>query len=277
MRKQILNSRPIFLSLFLYLALVPAGKAAPSAEYWPLWDKSDERSTQVIDHQLWDDFLKTYIQEDMTGTMYRVKYKEVTSKDKQALKSYLSQMQSLDPRAYSKDEQFAYWVNLYNALTVRLILDNYPVKSIRKIGSWLGFGPWDNDIAEVAGQELTLNDIEHRILRPIWKDARIHYAVNCASVGCPDLFPQAWTGENKEQMLEQAARRYARQSKGFEIRGEVLFLSSIYDWYNSDFGSMQQLKEHLTKYAPAAKASELRDFKGTVEHRYDWNLNRFIK
>lgn len=103
---------------------------------------------------------------------------------KQQLKRYIQQMASLDPRDYKKQEQFAYWVNLYNALTVQLVLDNYPTSSIKKLGKgFFSFGPWDDDIIRVAGKKLTLNDIEHRILRPIWRDKRIHYVVNCASLG----------------------------------------------------------------------------------------------
>lgn len=127
------------------------------------------------------------------------RYAEVTKEDKTLLNDYLDQLSKLDPREFNRQEQYAYWVNLYNALTVKLILDNYPVASITKLGGLFSFGPWDEKVFTVAGQTLTLNDIEHRILRPIWKDPRTHYAVNCASLGCPNLQSQAFTAQNTEQ------------------------------------------------------------------------------
>ncbi len=258
----------------LLLALPFASNAAPKADYWVFWDKHDSSSQFTVDHAHWDNFLKRYISEDQDLNMYVLDYRKVTKVDKKALKNYLKSLQALNPRSYNRNEQFAYWVNLYNALTVDLILDNYPVASIRKIGGWFGLGPWDSDIAKVAGKKLTLNDIEHRILRPIWKDNRIHYAVNCASISCPDLFPAAWVGSTVETMLEQAARRYARQRKGIELNGNKLKLSSIYNWYRDDFGNRQQLLKHLARYAPKDLSAELAGFKGDIEYRYNWSLNQ---
>ena len=249
-------------------------QAAPSAELWSLWKKADNNSQQIISHQPWHTFVNKYVRQPEDADMYMMDYAAVSAADKKELSDYLKQLQGTDPRQYNRNEQFAYWINLYNALTVNLILDKYPVKSIRKIGSWLGFGPWDNTITEVAGQALTLNDIEHRILRPIWQDPRIHYAVNCASIGCPDLLPTAWTGAQVEALLEQAAQRYISQSKGVELQDNTLKLSSIYEWYSSDFGNQQQLLNHLAKYAPAEKKVQLQKFQGDIDYRYDWNLNQ---
>ena len=104
----------------------------------------------------------------------------------------------------SRDEQLAYWINLYNALTVKVILDHYPVKSILDIDispGWFSIGPWGKKLVAVEGVEISLDDIEHRILRPIWRDPRIHYALNCAAVGCPNLLREAFTGATAEVLL----------------------------------------------------------------------------
>lgn len=111
----------------------------------------------------------------------RFRYKAVSDTDHQKLKDYLDYLSRLTPVEYPREIQKAYWINLYNALTVDLILQHYPVESITDIGSWYHFGPWDDEVVTASGQPLTLNDIEHRILRPLWEDNRIHYAVNCAS------------------------------------------------------------------------------------------------
>ena len=166
-----------------------------------------------------------------------------------------------------------YWINFYNALTVELILKNYPVKSITKLGGWFKFGPWDEKVAEVAGQSLTLNDIEHRILRPLWNDKRIHYAVNCASLGCPDLVDKVYTGGNVEQMLEVQTERFIRQEKAISWIDGRLVLSRIYEWYEADFGSRKDLIQHFKQYSTPAQNRRLEKFTGIINYQYSWNLN----
>ena len=157
------------------------------------------------------------------------------------MNNYIEQLAGIDPRAYRRIEQKAYWINLYNALTVKLIVDHYPVGSITTLGKTLGaFGPWDDHLITLAGQTLSLNDIEHRILRPLWKDPRIHFAVNCASYGCPDLQDIAFTAENIETLLNKAATDYLSHPRGAHFDGDELVLSSIFDWYAEDFGANQQ-------------------------------------
>ena len=121
-------------------------------------------------------------------------YAAVTQADRTALKTYLKDLQAVRVTTLPRRAQMPFWINLYNALTVEVILDNYPVKSIRDIKSGLfSSGPWSTELVRVEGHDLSLDDIEHEILRPIWKDKRIHYAVNCASIGCPNLAAKAYT------------------------------------------------------------------------------------
>ncbi len=266
------------MKLFCWLltgVFAVAAHAAPESEYWALWDQSNEKSVEKISHSLWQELLTSYL-EDVSGGHYRVfDYRAVTAADDKKLDEYLQKLQNIDPRKYSKAEQFAYWVNLYNARTVAHILDNYPVESITKTGSgWFSFGPWNDDLLNVAGTRLTLNDIEHRILRPLWQDKRIHYVVNCASLGCPDLPEQALTAENHEIMLEVAATRFIRQPKGASFTDGRLALSRIYEWYADDFGERwQDLQRHLAQYLEPELKSRMLQYGGPVEYQYDWKLN----
>lgn len=240
--------------------------AAPKSELWPYWQQSNQSSTATISHQKWQSFLDSYLVID--GDNALVKYGSVSTKDKQELNLYIDSLSAIDPREYTLNEQYAYWVNLYNAVTVDLILDDYPVKSITKLGGLFSFGPWGDQAVNVTGKDLTLNDIEHRILRPIWNDPRTHYAVNCASLGCPNLQVKAFTSDNTEQLLEKAAKEFINSDKGALISGDSIQLSSIYDWFSDDFGSKQELVQHLAKYRP-----ELSTLNGKFSYEYDWDLN----
>jgi hypothetical protein len=255
-------------SLLLVLSILFSSvvSAAPKSELWGFWDARDDQNPQTISHQKWQDFLDNNLVEEGENTL--VAYGKVSNADKESLNAYISDLTNIDPREYSNPEQYAYWVNLYNALTVDLILENYPIKSITKLGGLFSFGPWGDEIARVAGKTLTLNDIEHRILRPIWNDPRTHYAVNCASLGCPNLQPLAFTASNQEMLLAQAAGSFINSRKGVSITGNKGELSSIYDWFIDDFGGQEGLKEHLLKYRPSLTV----DLK-KVTFDYDWSLN----
>lgn len=244
--------------------------AAPKSDLWPIWDQSNEANAASFDHSRWQQMLDRYLVEKGQHNLFN--YEAVTAADKQALNQYITDLTALDPRNYSKAEQFAYWVNLYNALTVQLILDEYPVKSITKLGGFLSFGPWDDKVTTIAGQSLTLNDIEHRILRPIWQDPRIHYAVNCASLGCPNLASTAFTAENSEVLLDNAAKQFTNSPKGASINGNTLTLSSIYDWYGVDFGHNEQaILGAIDQYRDG---EPLKGWSGKIDYDYDWSLNK---
>ncbi len=242
--------------------------AAPKSELWDYWNVSNESNNQSISHQVWQQFLSKYVV--VKGQHHLVTYSSVSDTDKTQLQQYLTQLASIDPRQYSKQEQYAYWVNLYNALTVDLIIDNYPTKSITKLGGFFSFGPWGDELIDVAGKTLTLNDIEHRILRPIWQDPRTHYAVNCASLGCPNLQITAFTSQNTDALLEQAAHDFINSDKGVKLSASSTQLSSIYDWFKVDFGSDDTgLLKHIQQYRPGIK-----EMVGKVSYDYDWSLNQ---
>ncbi len=169
-------------------------------------------------------------------------------------------------------------MNLYNALTVRVVLDHYPVRSIRDIDISPGLfadGPWGAKLVTVEGQALSLDDIEHRILRPIWNDPRTHYALSCAAIGCPDLVPEAFTPENRDRLLTRGARAYVNNPRGVSIDAEGrIAASSLYDWYRTDFGAdTRAVLEYLARLAEPPLAERLRKATDIDRYDYDWSLN----
>ncbi|WP_298851836.1 DUF547 domain-containing protein [uncultured Ruegeria sp.] len=228
-----------------------------------------------VDHSDWSAFLSRYVSPDAQG-VNRVAYVQVTQADRTRLDAYLNDLQSVDPAMLTRRQHLAYWINLYNALTLGVVLDNYPVASIRDITDGpLSFGPWDRPLAQVAGQDLTLNDIEHRIIRPTFDEPRIHYALNCAAVGCPNLMDRAWQGNTLEEDFAAAERAYVNDPRGarFDDRGRLI-LSKIYIWFRGDFGDSEK-----AVIASIAQASEP-DLKARLmenprvrAYRYNWALN----
>ncbi|MBM4261597.1 MAG: DUF547 domain-containing protein [Deltaproteobacteria bacterium] len=262
-------------TLLTLLGVATMAQAAPKSELWPRWQKNDAASKQKIDHAAWDAFLKKYVVVN-PGGINRVRYATVTPDDRTALINYVKSLEAVSISTYSRAEQRAYWINLYNAKTVELILSRFPVKSIRDINISPGLfvsGPWGAKNMTVEGEKISLDDIEHRILRPIWKDNRVHYAVNCASNGCPNLQPTAFTTENMESLLDKGAREYINHPRGVSLTGGKLKVSSIYVWFQEDFGSTEGLMQHWGKYATGALADGLKSYNGGLEHDYDWNLN----
>jgi hypothetical protein len=224
----------------------------------------------------WDALLQRYTRLGKDGVM-RVDYQSFKASGHASLKAFLNEMQAVRPETLSRRAQFAFWANLYNAKTVDVILQHYPVKSIKNIrlggGGLFGSGPWGAKLMEVSGQKLSLDDVEHTIMRPIFKDARVHYAVNCASISCPDLQPRSFTSNNLENMLNKGARDYINHPRGVAVQGSSLKLSSIYKWYAGDFGGARGLIPHFAKYAAPELAAVLKTNPAIVGYDYDWNLN----
>jgi hypothetical protein len=251
--------------------------AAPKAELWARWQKHDPANRKTIDHYAWDKFLKQYVVAPHPSGINRVRYQEVTPEDLKGLKTYLQEMQNVAISNYNRAEQKAYWINVYNAATVDLIVARFPVKSIRDINispGLLARGPWGAKLFSVEGERLSLDDIEHRILRPIWNDNRVHYALNCASLGCPNLQQTAFTAENSETLLDRGATDFINHPRGVSIQTGRLRVSSIYVWFQEDFGGdAEELMEHWRKYANSPLADALEKYSGGLAHDYDWRLN----
>lgn len=258
------------------LSVTQPASAAPKKDLWQRWATHVPGSARTIDHGVWDGFLERHVRADPVG-LNRVDYAGVTPADRQALEGYVAKLERTDISRFDRPEQLAYWINLYNALTVKVVLEHYPVASIRDIDISPGLfssGPWGKKLVGVEGEMLSLDDIEHRILRPIWGDARIHYAVNCASVGCPDLLPRAFTPADMDAVLDANARAYINSPRGVKIDGGDIEVSSIYDWFAEDFGGSEQgVLSHLLLYAEGETKVALEKAKGVDGYFYDWSLN----
>ena len=250
----------------------------------PVWDAGDDSNAATIDHSVWQSLLDAFVLEHESG-VNRFDYAalKANSGERRRLRDYLAELQAIDPRDYSRAEQKAYWINFYNALTVETVTEEYPVDSIREIsesllgiGGFIPVGPWRDVRAEVAEIDLTLDDMEHGILRPIYRDPRIHYGVNCASIGCPNLVTTAFSAGNTEELLDAAARAYVNHPRGVDIVDEdFMVISSIYTWFVEDFGGDEEgVIEHLLQYAEPELEERLREFFGFIEYEYDWALNQ---
>ena len=233
---------------------------------------SPEPGVELV-HDDWSRILSAYIVEQNGVNLFS--YAGVTAEDRARLGGYIDYLASQKVSSLTGAQQFAFWTNLYNAITVAVILDHYPIDSIRDISSGLlKRGPWKKKLVVVDDRELSLDDIEHEILRPIFKDNRVHYAVNCASIGCPNLQPVAYTGETLDSMLDHAAHQYINHERGARIEGGRLVVSSIYKWYTEDFGKDDRgVIDHLLTFADPDLAMQLETVSRISDYRYDWNLN----
>ena len=249
---------------------------APKAVLIEVWQAHDDTATDIISHRLWANFLQHNLQQGNDG-INRIAYATVTAADIDTLRSYLKAMQNIAISTYNRQEQLAYWINLYNAATVNIVLMHYPVATIRDIDISPGFfsdGPWGKKLLTVEGRDLSLNDIEHGILRPIWKDPRIHYAVNCASISCPNLAAEPYLAKNIEQQLDAAARKYIAHPRAVHFTDDGPVVSSIYSWFQYDFGETEKdVLRHIQQYATPALAEKLNTYEFFANDEYDWALN----
>lgn len=258
-------------------ALAPgAAGAAPRANPWRRWQAADESARTSVDHAAWDGFLSRYLVPGGDGII-RVAYRRVLPADRAALSIYIAALCGLPITAYRRDEQRCFWINLYNALTLRTVLEHYPVASVRDInlsGGAPSGGPWSKKLVHIEGDEVSLDDIEHRILRPFWRDPRLHYALNCAALGCPNLAGRAFTPAGAETALDEGARGYVNHPRGARIDKGRLYVSSIYVWYKADFGGNDRgVIEHLRHYAAPPLAPALAHQASIAGDSYDWSLN----
>ncbi|MGH1482707.1 MAG: DUF547 domain-containing protein [Geminicoccales bacterium] len=230
----------------------------------------------MIDHSLWAEILARHLITDADG-VNRFAYGDVTEDDSIALDRYLQQLADTPISSHNRPTQMAYWINLYNALTVRVILDHYPTDSIRDIDISPGLfsdGPWGKKLLTIEGEKVALDDIEHQILRPIWKDPRIHYAVNCASIGCPNLQPVPFEPDMLDRQLDGAAIEFVNHQRAVDIVGNNVIVSSIYSWFRDDFGkSDSDVLAHLKAYLSPERAMKLEDYTSIHDDVYDWRLN----
>lgn len=230
---------------------------------------------KTMDHTAWTELLKTYVKPASSG-LNEIDYKAFKANGRTALTAYLRTLESTNVTLLTSAEQFAYWANLYNAKTIDIVLDHYPVATIRDIdiSGFFKNGPWDKKVVTVNKIELSLNDIEHVILRGNFADPRVHYAVNCASIGCPNLGREAFIGAELESQLNAAARSYVNSPRGFVAKNGRIRASKIYSWFQEDFGNSEAgVLKHALVYAEPELAKQIRAINDISGFDYDWALN----
>ena len=270
--------KAVALALMLLTALIaPHSMAAPKSELWSYWSAYQSQSSVKVDHQIWQALLSRYVLLSEDG-IHRVAYGEFDEKAKAKLREYLDAMARIAPTQLNRDEQLAYWINLYNAQTIQVVLDHPRKKSILSMGPFFSLGPWDESYLTIENKPITLNDIEHRILRPIWQDHRLHYVLNCASIGCPNLSQTAYRATSIAQQMADAQIAFLQHPRAisFTDRGE-LQLTSLFDWYLADFApDVFGLLAYLAVQRPDL-AADLAAMAGNADAKinyvYDWDLN----
>ena len=230
-----------------------------------------QKDTPVSDceapnHQLWTDLLQAHV--DSNGW---VSYSGFVN-DSVVFNNYLNTLSSCAPNAnWNREEKLAYWINAYNAFTVKLIVDNYPVSSIKDIKKGIPFinSVWDMKFFEIGGKKMDLNEIEHSILRKEFNEPRIHFAIVCASESCPSLLNEAYEPETLEAQLTLQARNFIDDNSKNEIELNEIRISSIFKWFSVDFTENGTVHDFIRPYSN-------RDFGSSAKVKYldyDWNLN----
>lgn len=196
-------------------------------------------------------------------------------KEEAQLDAALEAMARVDPAALSPQAQFAYYINVYNAWTLKLILEHYPgIHSIKEAGSFFR-SPWKRQFVRLRDGVVSLDDIEHGILRPRFHDPRVHFAVNCASKSCPPLADAPYRGETLDAQLNAATRAFVNDPKNTFFKDGALHVSRIFDWYGEDFGGEPGVWAFIRRFAdaPLAREMDAAPRHELVYDPYDWSLN----
>jgi hypothetical protein len=220
-----------------------------------------------VDHSQFSALLDLYLNDE------RVDYSGF-KRDEARLDAYLAHLEAVDVDALNRNEQFAFYSNAYNAWTIKLILTGYPgIDSIKDLGSVFR-SPWKQKLVRLNTGVFTLDEVEHDILRPRFKDPRVHFAINCAAKSCPPLYPEAFVGDRLDDQLDDATRSFINDPQQYRIEGDVLVVSRIFKWFGEDFenGPLAFFLQYAD--APLKEALEARRETLTVDYLdYDWSLN----
>ncbi len=230
----------------------------------------------TISHETFSTLLGRYVVDDRWVDYAAWKADE---SDHARLESYIEGLGAIDPAALDEKDRLAYWINAYNAVTVDLILDHYPVASIKDLGGVFS-SPWKLPLFQRGDQELSLDAIENEILRPQFAEPRIHFAINCASVGCPPLAAEAYEGERIDEQLDAAVARVVHDPYWVDLSGcqaaygsGKLVVSKLFDWFSGDFGGEAGVRNFLARSLPEQRFV-LQNTQCSLEYRdYDWSLN----
>jgi hypothetical protein len=256
-----------------------AGGGVPRApavtEAWDRWVAHEPTSTRVLDHRPLDAILARHLRYRSDGIAL-FPYGEVPLTEQEALDDYIRWLTDTQVGRLNRREQYAYWINLHNVLLLRLVMRRYLVMSVRDIA--IGTGPfadnaWQAKLVAVRGVPVSLSDIVDRILRPIWRDPRVHYGLSLAAVGGPNLLAHAFTGANIDRLLDDAAVEFVNHPRGVRVEARGLVLSGLYDRYRGDFGtSVDTMVKHVRLYAAPPISNQVAGL-ARARFEFDWSLN----
>ena len=232
---------------------------------WVLAAASGARA-EAVDYGTYAELLQAHVRD---GVVDYAGFKA----DEARLDDYLARNGRVNPESLSREDRFAYYINAYNAWTIKLILTGYPgVKSIKDLGSLLQ-SPWKKPFVKIDGRTLTLDEIEHSILRPQFKDARVHFAIVCASKGCPPLIAQPYRGAVLDEQLNRVTTAFLNRPGNYRLEGDRFEVSSIFKWFGEDFGN---LFDFYIRYAQGDLKQALQSGRDRIRIGYldyDWSLN----
>lgn len=240
------------MKVFLFLFLFPIYAFGFDHDY-SQWSKVLKSNTNLVESQVYVDYatLKKHPEELLQFT------------------ETLRELTEVEFKEFSKDQQLAFWINAYNALTIEWVIRHYPVKSIKDTTTFIS-SPWSKQFFKIFNKDMSLDDIEHKTIRKNFKEPRIHFALNCASYSCPSLFQEAFIAKKLEEQLEQTAKNFMsdKNKNYFSGQDKTLYISRIFNWYGADFnakykGYMNFIKRYIK--TPTTFATEWLD--------YDWSLN----
>ena len=224
-------------------------------------------SGSTLDHNLYATLLEKYVKQG------QVDYRGFKT-DEAKLDQYLKVLEKTDSAKLAPNDQFAFYINAYNAWTIKLILNGYPgIKSIKDLGSFLK-SPWKKKICRLDGDIITLDDIEHSILRPRFKDPRVHFAINCAAFSCPPLIAEPYRGSTLDRQLDDSAKNFINNPQSNFLKGDTLYVSKIFKWFAEDFNN--DIIGFFSKYAEKELKKELEAKGDQIKINYlhyDWFLN----
>ena len=238
------------LSYFSVMGLVTGSKAA-----------------QEMDNRIYAELLGKYVKNGL------VDYQGFKNEEAR-LDRYLRVLENTDAKSLSRDGQFAFYINAYNTWTIKLILTGYPgVTSIKDLGSFFS-GPWKKKICRIDGEVISLDRIEHKVLRPTFKDPQVHFAINCAARSCPPLRSEPYQGAILDQQMDEMASAFINDPSRNRLEGNTLYVSKIFDWFEEDFNG--DVVGFILKYAKGGLKKKLESKKGDIVIKYldyDWSLN----
>jgi hypothetical protein len=224
-------------------------------------------SGSSVSHRLFSELLQKFVAD---GSVNYAGFKSQEAK----LDQYLDLLQKVDPNTLSRNEQFAFYANAYNAWTIKLILTKYPgIDSIKSLGIF-NTGPWKKEVVRLSGETVSLDHIEHEILRPRFKDPRVHFAINCAAKSCPPLRSEPFLAQKLDQQLDDATRSFINNPASYRLEGRNLHVSRIFKWFSEDFN--EDPLGFFLKYANPGLKKKLENSSETINVKYlayDWSLN----